>query len=226
MGEERPCPPHSCLNLVDAEQRSHLERQLRRRLGEGGLERNHASLSEHGLEQEESRIAGRRERGLEGLDVVRTGERDAGDERAESLPFGRLTGGREGAQRPAVEAALERDDPGAAGRLAGDLERGLVGLGAGVAEEGPATGEALREQGGELQHRLRPVEIGRVPEAVELLVGGRERRRGEVSEADDGDPGHEVEVLAAGVVPDAAAIAPHDRDIGPRVGRQHRVAQR
>ena len=149
-----------------------------------------------------------------------------GDERAESLPFRRLTGGREGAERAAVEAALERDDPRPAGRLAGDLERSLVRLGAGVAEERPATREALREQGGEPQHRLRPVEIRRVPEAVELLVGGRERRRREVPEADDGDPGHEVEVLAAGVVPDPAAVAAHDRDIGPRVGRQHRVAQR
>ena len=124
-----------------------------------------------------------------------------------------------------MEAALERDDPRAAGRLAGDLERRLVRLGTGVAEERLPPREALGEQRREPQHRLRPVEVGRVPEAVELLVGGRERRRREVPEADDGDPGHEVEVLAAGVVPDAAAVPSHDRDVGPRIGRQHRVAR-
>ena len=101
-----------------------------------------------------------------------------------------------------MEAALERDDPGSARRLAGDLERRLVGLGTGVAEERAAALEPLGEERREPQHGLRPVEVRRVPESVELVVRGRERRRGAMAETDDGDTGDEVEILATGVVPD------------------------
>ena len=60
-----------------------------------------------------------------------------------------------------------------------------------------------------------------MPEAVELRV--RRRRDGgmTVAEPDDGDPGAEVEVRAALVVPDAAALAADDGQVGARVGRQH-----
>ena len=86
-------------------------------------------------------------------------------------------------------------------------------------------GKRSASSAGEPEHRLRPVEVRRVPEAVELLVGGRERRRRAMAETDNGDPGDEVEVLAARVVPDPAALAAHDRDVGAGVGRQHRVAE-
>ena len=177
MGEERPRPAHPGLHLVDAEERADLERELGGSLGEGRLERDHATLAEHGLEQQQRGVAGGSERRLEGLDVVRTGERDPGHERPEALPFRRLSGRRERPERTAVEPALERHDPGTPGRLACDLQRRLVGLRAGVAEEGAAAGKALGQQPRELEHRLRPVEVRRVPEPVELLVGGRERRR-------------------------------------------------
>ena len=86
--------------------------------------------------------------------------------------------------------------------------------------------ESLREKTGEPKHRLGPVEVRRVPEALELLPGGGERRGRAVAETDDGDPGDEVEVLAALVVPDAASVAADDGDVRPRVGRQDRVVQR
>ena len=225
-GEERARAAHPGLHLVDAEQRADLERELGRRLGKRRLERDHATLAEHGLEQEQRRVARGRERGLERLDVVRAGERDAGHERAEALPLGRLAGRRERPERPPVEAALERHDPRPAGRLAGDLQRRLVRLGARVAEERLPALEPLREEGGEAEHRLRPVQVGGMPEPVELLVGGGERRRRAMPEPDDGDPGHEVEVLAPRVVPDAAALPADDGDVGPRVRRQHRLARR
>ena len=58
-----------------------------------------------------------------------------------------------------------------------------------------------------------------MPEAIELRVGGREWRGMPVAETDDGDARHEVELLVVGVVPDAAAVAADDRQIGPRVRR-------
>ena len=196
-----PVRPMPGLHLVDAEQRPDLEGELGRGLCELRLERDHAALAEHGLEQDQRRVRGGCERRLERLDVVRPGERDAGDERPEALPLRRLTRGRQGAERAAVEAAFERHDPRPAGCLARDLEGRLVRLGARVAEERPPAFESFCEQRGESQHRLRPVEVRRVPETVELLVRGGERRRSAVPETDDGDPGDEVEVLAAACRP-------------------------
>ncbi len=225
-GEERARAAHPGLYLVDAEQGPDLERELGRRLREGGLERDHAALAEHGLEEEERRVARGRERGLEGFDVIRAGERDAGHERAEAFPLGRLAGGGERPERPSVEAALERHDPGSARRLARDLQRRLVRLGARVAEERLPALEPLREEGREAEHRLRPVQVRGMPEPVELLVGGGERSRRAMPEPDDRDPRHEVEVLTPRVVPDAAALPADDGDVGPRVRRQHGLARR
>ena len=67
--------------------------------------------------------------------------------------------------------------PGLAGRLARVLERRLDRLGAGVAEERLCAAEPVGQPLGERRHRLRPVEVGGVPEPVELLVRGGERRR-------------------------------------------------
>ena len=86
---------------------------------------------------------------------------------------------------------------GPPGRLARELERRLVRLGARVAEERLRAAEPLGEERGEPQHRLRPVEVRRVPEPVELRVRGGEWRRVAVAEPDDGDAGDEVEVRAA-----------------------------
>ena len=55
---------------------------------------------------------------------------------AKAVGLGRLPGERQRAHRPAVEGALGGDHLGPAGEPA-DLERRLVGLGAGVAEEDP-----------------------------------------------------------------------------------------
>ena len=64
-----------------------------------------------------------------------------------------------------------------------------------------------------------------MPEPVELRVRGRERRRVAVAEPDDRDPGAEVEVRAAVVVPEPAPVAADEREVGARVGRQHRRAR-
>ena len=62
----------------------------------------------------------------------------------------------DGAERPAVEAAAEGDDPGPAGDAAGELERRLDGLGAGVREEDGVerVGHRVGEQLGEPDDRL------------------------------------------------------------------------
>jgi hypothetical protein len=45
-----------------------------------------------------------------------------------------------------------------------------------------------------------------------------------MAEPDHGDARTEVEVRAAGIVPQAAALPADERDVGPRVGRQDSFA--
>ncbi len=99
-------------------------------------------------------------------DVVEGNEFDAGHDGGEGLAVGGLVGRGDGAHGAAVEAVFEGEDLGAdlfafgaeqAGVGAGELERGLPGFGAGVAEEDAVEagdlGEALGEFGGVLDGR-------------------------------------------------------------------------
>ena len=73
-----------------------------------------------------------------GVEIAERGVDEAGHQRPEALVVFRLSGGGDRAHRAAVEAALERDDLVAAfGGVVqpGELDRRLVGLGAGIAEE-------------------------------------------------------------------------------------------
>ncbi len=139
-------------------------------------------------------------------------------ERLEGGPLRRLAGDGERAERAAVERAFEREHAGLAGRLARVLERGLVRLGAGIAEERLRAAEAVGEDRGQLGGRLARIEVGRVPEPVELRVRGRERRRMAVPERDDGDAGGEVEIAApvGPGEPDAVALDEADLRLGVR----------
>ena len=84
----------------------------------------------------------------------------------------------------------------------------------------PSASESRGQKARELLRRLCPVQVRRVPEPVELRVRGRERCRMAVPERNDGDAPAEVEVLTAAGVPDMAAVALHDRQVGTRVGLQ------
>ena len=116
-------------------------------------------------------------------------------------------------ERPAVEAAAERDDPGPAGDPARELERAVDRLGARVQEHHRI--ERVRERRRELrrQPRDRLGEADRVDRPDQLVDLGVDRRRHPrmcVAERGDRDPVREVEVGAAvGVVqPVALAVAP------------------
>jgi hypothetical protein len=58
-----------------------------------------------------------------------------------------------------------------------------------------------------------------VPERVELALRGGERRRMAVAEADDGDPGQEVQVRAAFGVLERRPLAADECQILTRVDR-------
>ena len=183
------------------------------------VERDHSTLAQDGLEEDQTDILlGRC--ALQRVDVVRRDEAHTGHERLECRPLARLTRGRERAERPAVEASLERDHARLPGGLPRVLERRLDRLGARVAEERLRAAEPRGEQRRELLGRLRAVEVRDVPEPLELRLRRRQRRRMTVAERDDRDPASEVEVLAAVGVPDPTALAAHDRQVRTRVRRK------
>ena len=108
VGEERARAWPTPVCTVDREERADLARDLGRGLDE--LPRRAASRRPRPAPARAGhrKLAAGRDGGLERLDVVRPRERDPGHERAEALPLRGLAG-REGTERPAVEAALERD---------------------------------------------------------------------------------------------------------------------
>jgi hypothetical protein len=119
-------------------------------------------------------------------------------------------GDRGGAEGPAVEGAPEGDDAGPPGDAAGELERGLDRLGAGVAEEDRV--ERIRADVG--QHALPAADRLEVAERVadvEQLVGlvldrGRDRRM-VVAQRGRGDAAGEVQEAASGRVVEGVALA-------------------
>ena len=116
--------------------------------------------------------------GRERLGVVQPREAHVRHERPEPRLLRRLAGDRQRAERAAVERVLEGDDARLAARLARVLQPRLDRLRTGVAEERLRAAEPRGEPLGELEHRLGPVEVRGVPEAVELGVRRRERPPG------------------------------------------------
>src|SRR5262249_11152061 len=218
---ERPGAPESRLHLVEAEQRAEVVRELGSRGDELLLERDHSTLAEHRLEEDQPYVLGRAF--VQRLDVVRRGELNAGQQWLEGSALRRLSRGGERAGRPAVEAAFQRDHAVLAGCLARVLQRGLVRLGPGVAEERLGAAEPFGEHSRECRSRLRGEKVRGMPEPLELSVRGGERRRMPVTERDDGDPGAEVEIRPAGVVEQPDAVAGDEGHVRLGVDRKQRA---
>ena len=153
-------------------------------------------------------------------------EGDAAGQRLERLAVGRLGGQRERAHGAAVEGALGGDDVGAAG-APGELERGLVGLGAGVGEEDlaggapPSSDPSRRSASAHL--RLGGEEVRDVAEGLQLGGDRLDQRRVGVAEGVHGDAAEQVEVLLAGVVPDVGALAPGEHQLRRAEGVHQRL---
>ena len=121
-------------------------------------------------------------------------------------------------ERPAVERAAERDDPGPARDPAGELERAVDRLRARVEEQDRVerVGERAGEHPGQLDGRLREADrVDGTRQPVDLGVdGGGDPGMG-VAQRGDRDPVREVEVLPPGrvVQPVADAVRPAPVDV-------------
>src|SRR5258705_4180721 len=139
--------------------------------------------------------------------------------------------GAQRAERPAVEAALERDDRRPPRRAARQLECALDRLGAGVAEEhavepvGERRGEAL----GQPRHRLDVAKAVRdMDQSIDLGVDSGRHSRVAVAQDRGRNAGCEVEVrLAVGVVqPVGVAVGPRPLEVAGHDRREVRLARR
>ena len=160
--------------------------------------------------------------------VDRRGERvDVGEEdlaeprrqRLETLLLLGLAGRGERGERPTVERPVRRDHVEALGpavRLsvaAGELDRGLVRLGAGVGEEHTSDHRRGGRRGGRRPglHRV-VVEVRDVEQRAGLIGDRVGHDRVRVTERRHREPAQEVEVLVALGVVEARPLAAHERD--------------
>ena len=112
---------------------------------------------------------------------------------------------------------LATSGPGAAG----ELDRGLVGLGARVAEEHLAAQRALATaRADSCIAGRRVVEVGGVGEPSHLIADGLDHTRVAVADVEHRDPGQEVEVLVAVGVPQRRPGAADE--LRPGCGRRWR----
>ncbi len=199
------------LHLVEEEQRAVLVADLPQLLQVAGRRGEHASLALHRLDHDARDVRAHHRahrRGVSIGDVCHARERGA-----EALLILGVPGEGHRAHGPPVKRVVEGDEAIALGLAvdeepaARELEHRLVGLRAGVAEEGAIEAELLAELVGEADV-LGVVEIiGSVEEARGLLGDGRGEPRVGVAERGDGDAGAEVEVASALGVPHLAALA-------------------
>src|SRR5256885_5426397 len=180
----------------------------------------HAAFALDELDDERCGAVG--DGGVEGLGLV---ERDVGevrDKRAEQVAVFRTPRRRERAHRLAVKAAHRRDDAGALGCRARELERSLDRLGPAVAEKDSVErgGQDARETVIELRWAVVVEELGARCEGPGLLCD-RVRDRG-VAVADIGHalPADAVDVLPPLAVVDGRAVPANEDD--PALGVEAR----
>ncbi len=149
-----------------------------------------------------------------GVQIAEGGVDETGHQRSEPLVVLRLRGGRGGAERPAVEAALEGNDlVTLLGRVQpGELDGRLVGLGAGVAEERLAAETSLRQGLGPLALQFRVPGVGHVDQLAQLLADGLDHRRRAMSQQVAAPAVKQVEVAVPFRIPHVRSLAPHQGD--------------
>jgi len=138
------------------------------------------------------------------VEIAVGGVLEAGEHRPQAFVVFRLGGRGDGAERAAVEAAAEGDDLvlHAVGAEANELDRRLVGLGAGIAEERLAAEAPLGEEPGPFPLGLGVPGVGDMNQPRDLILHRLHDRRRAVAEEVASPAGEEIKVLAPLGIPD------------------------
>ncbi len=208
----------AALDLVGDEEGAGGVAELAGGLEELGGDGVDAALALDGLDEDGADVgsgAGA-EFGAEVFDVVEADEVDVGHDGREGGAVGKLLGGGDRAHGAAVEAVLEGKEAGAEcaavgvgrhGMGAGELERGLPGLGAAVAEEDAVEAADLGEAEGKLGGALVEEEVRGMEELARLGDEGLLDDGVSVAEGRDADAAEQVEEVAALFVGEIDAVA-------------------
>ena len=212
----RPIPVCTSSRIRRAPTRSQAARAATRYSSLSGMD---AALAHDRLQEDGAGRIG--DRLVELVDVVRRHVVEARRQRGERGLVLRLPGRGQRAERSTMERAGQRHElvrAALAAVASRQLERCLVRLGARVGEEDAVERGPRDERLCQLELGERVVEVRDLDErgslARDRLGDGRMR----VAQHVDGDPGHEVEVLAAGIIGHPAAVAAHQRQRLARVG--------
>ena len=227
-----PGAPHPALDLVEDEERAMGRAQAPGRLQVLGRSRDHSAFALHRLQDHRADLgAVLRELALERRDVVVREVRDAGRIRSETARVLLLAACGHREQRAAVEGVRRRDHADLLRAVAivrvaaGELQRGLVRLGTGIAEEDALGERRVDEPLGEPQRGLVREPVGDVPELARLLGQRAHQHRMAVAERGDRDAAREVDVHPAVLVPDARAFAADRNERRRRVAGDHPLVE-
>ena len=153
------------------------------------------------------------------IEIAVGGVLEAGKHRPQALVVFRLGGGGDGAERAAVEAAAEGDDLvlHAVGAEANELDRRLVGLGAGIAEERLSAEAPLGEEPGPFPLGLGVPGVGDMDQPRDLLLHCLDDRRRAMAEEVAAPAREEIEILTPLGIPDLRSHAAFEADREPPV---------
>ena len=223
---ERSGPPHPGLDLVEDEQRAGLVAGLAG--GDEHLVRDHVDPGFALDRLDHDRRGALADRRPQGRRIVAWNRDEPGGKRTEEVLPGEPGSRGESRQGAAVKGVIEHDDLGPVDPLGmgappDELDRALVRLGAGVAEEGPAAERGLDQALGEQHGRLGVKEVGGARQGRDLLADRLDDPRMAVPRVVNGESAEHVQVLAALGIPEARTLAADELDRRPRI-RRHRVA--
>jgi hypothetical protein len=177
-----------------------------------GLWNLHAALALIGLDQHGNDILVMRRQLCNGLGVAERDAHEAADQRLEAGLHLAISGGGEGRHGAPVETLFHDHD----GRIvyapvmamqARQLDRCLVGLGTGIAEEGAVHAGQCAEPVGQGFLQGNPVQVRGMDQSPGLLAQGARQLRVGMAQTVDGDAGDGIEVLVALFVVEPDALA-------------------
>ncbi|MNM70280.1 hypothetical protein D3C81_819060 [compost metagenome] len=229
VGIQRTGTANAGLHFVEDQQGVVFVTQFARAFQVGLVGRHHAALALDRLDHHGAGLVGNL--CLQRFQVVVGHVADAGDLRTETVGVLRLATDADGEQGTAVEAVHGGDDfvlfraEAVMGDATGQLESGLVGLGAGVAEERTVGKGGVHQLVGQAQGRLVGEHVGYVPEGVGLLGQGLDQCRVAVAQGVDRDATGKVDQLATRLVPDAGTLASHRNEGRRRIVGDHDLVE-
>ncbi|KAF1023951.1 MAG: hypothetical protein GAK37_03202 [Pseudomonas sp.] len=229
VGKQVAGAPHAGLYFVEHQQRVVRIAQLAGTLQVGKLSRQYAAFTLDRLQHHGAGLV--RHCRFQRSQVVIRNVSDAGDFRTKTVGVLRLATHVHGEQGATVKTVQRRDDlvllaaKTVERHATGQFERGLVGFGAGVAEEHTFGKRGIDQLVRQSQRWLVGEHVGDVPQLVGLFGQCADQRRMGMAQYVDRDAAGKVNQLAPRLVPHARTLATHGNERGRCVVGNHDLVE-